>query len=274
MGQNKTAIRQNVLDGDNLPNAILNAVIAGFDVATIVNDTVEVLQQGDTTSFMFEATPDAIEQFADSFVAKVRSVAGELRGFEYIDKPVIRRRDDGTVTVEPDAEVGELQPDAEVADGVDEGIEVESAEEAVLDAPPASDLGGGLDSEADLGAPSGEETVQKVAVEDIEMDAILATQKPIGGDRFTGKVALKFPVSFAGMFPIKPGDALVKLGIDFDGLPDAVAEYVLDFIGRNAGEYFGGMSPETAARTLKFTEFAFSQSNDHAMVATFEVGGE
>jgi len=272
MGQNKTAIRQNVLDGDNLPNAILNAVIAGFDVATIVNDTVEVLQQGDTTSFMFEATPDAIEQFADSFVAKVRSVAGELRDFEYIDKPVIRRRGDGTIAVEPDAEVGELRPDAESPpDGVDEGIEVESAEEAVLDAPPAGDLGGDLDS--DLGAP-GEETVQKVAVEDIEMDAILATQKPIGGDRFTGKVALKFPVSFADMLPIKPGDALVKLGIDFDGLPDAVAEYVLDFVGRNAGEYFGGMSPETAARTLKFTEFAFSQSNDRAMVATFEVGGE
>jgi len=271
MGQNKTAIRQNVLDGDNLPNAILNAVIAGFDVATIVNDTVEVLQQGDTTSFMFEATPDAIEQFAESFVAKVRSVAGELRDFEYIDKPVIRRRGDGTVTVEPDAEVGELQPDAEVPTGVDEGIEVESAEEAVLDAPPTSS---GVDSEADLGVPE-EETVQKVAVEDIEMDAILATQKSIGGDRFTGKVALKFPASFADMPPTtKPGDALVKLGIDFDGLPDAVAEYVLDFIGRNAGEYFGGMSPETAARTLKFTEFAFSQSNDHAMVATFEVGGE
>jgi len=273
MGQNKTAIRQNVLDGDNLPNAILNAVIAGFDVATIVNDTVEVLQQGDTTSFMFEATPDAIEQFADSFVTKVRSVAGELRDFEYIDKPVIRRRGDGTITVEPDAEIGELRPDettAEGVDGVDEGIEVESAEEAVLDAPPASDLGGDLD----IGAPGGEETVQKVAVEDIEMDAILATQKPIGDDRFTGKVALKFPVSFADMTGDKPGDALIKLGIDFDELPAAVAEYVLGFIGRNADEYFGGMSPETVTRTLAFTEFAFSQSNDHAMVATFEVGGE
>jgi len=283
MGQNKKAIRQNVLEGDNLPNAILNAVIAGFDSATIVNDTIEVLQQGETSSFMFEATPDAIEQFADTFVAKVRTVAQELREFEYIDKPVIRRRTNETLSVQPDAEVGqdtgvEATPDEGIADDGDDGIEVESAEAVADD--PLADTEDGTDISPDS---LDEETVRKVAVEDVDIDAILASIKPAGDGKYTGKVALKFPNNVAQLGTVVSGgvekklpvEAINKQGIDVDELGEAVIDYALDFIARNAEERFGGMDSETARRTLKFTDsMAFSKSNDRALVSTFEVGGE
>ena len=283
MGQNKKAIRQNVLEGDNLPNAILNAVIAGFDSATIVNDTIEVLQQGETSSFMFEATPDAIEQFADTFVAKVRTVAQELREFEYIDKPVIRRRTNETLSVQPDAEVGqdtgvEATPDEGIADDGDDGIEVESAEAVADD--PLADTEDGTDISPDS---LDEETVRKVAVEDVDIDAILASIKPAGDGKYTGKVALKFPNNVAQLGTVVSGgvekklpvEAIDKQGIDVDELGEAVIDYALDFIARNAEERFGGMDSETARRTLKFTDsMAFSKSNDRALVSTFEVGGE
>lgn len=271
MGHKKTAIRQNVLDGDNLPNAILNAVIAGYDVATIVNDTIEVLQQGETTSYMFEATPDAIEQFADAFVSKVKGVADELRGFEYIDKPVIRRRDEGAAA-QPDARVGGESAGGEPADAEAlEGIEIESAEEPELSDEPLGDEPLGDELGGDPGAV--EKTVRKVAVTDLEIDAILATQEPIGDGRFTGKVAIKFPGALAGLGASVPG-VLSRQGVDPDELADAVVGYTLDFISRNAAERFDGLDPDTANRTLTFTGMEFSDTNDSAIVSTFEVGGE
>ena len=274
MGQKKTAIRQNVLDGDNLPNAILNAVIAGYDVETIVGDTVETLQKGETTTFMFEATPDAIEQFAESFVAKVKAVAAELREFEYIDKPVIRRRDTQTPAAKPDARVGgesgakggseaegesKGSPAGAGAGAGDEGIEVESAEEArpAEEAPP----------------PVAEETTTRmVPVSELEIAGILATIERVGGKRYRGKVAIKLPNSLVGL-GASVSAALTKQGVDMDELADAVADYVIDFIARNP-DRFGRMDAGTAADTLEFTEMAFSSSNDKAIVSTFEVGGE
>jgi len=274
MGQKKTAIRQNVLDGDNLPNAILNAVIAGYDVETIVGDTVETLQKGETTTFMFEATPDAIEQFAESFVAKVRAVAAELREFEYIDKPVIRRRDAQTPAAKPDARVGgesgaKSGPEAEGEDegapapaADEEGIEVESAEEAR----PAEEV------QPPAAAETTETTVRMVPVSELKIVGILATIERVGGKRYRGKVAIKFPNSLVGLSASVPA-ALAKQGVDTDELAEAVADYVIDFIARNP-DRFGRMDAGTAADTLEFTEMAFSESNDRAIVSTFEVGGE
>lgn len=268
MGQKKTAIRQNVLDGDNLPNAILNAVIAGYDAETIVGDTVEVLQKGETTTFMFEATPDAIEQFAEAFVAKVKAVAAELRKFEYIDKPVIRRKETQAPAAKPDARVegesgagdeNEGVPAGVGADAGDdgEGMEVESAEEARPAEPP----------------PSAEETTTRmVPVSELKIVGILAAIERIEGKRYRGKVAIKFPNSLAGLGASVPA-ALTKQGVDTDELAEAVADYVIDFIARNP-DRFGRMDAGTAADTLEFTEMAFSSSNDKAIVSTFEVGGE
>lgn len=272
MGHDKKSIRQNVLDGDNLPNAILNAIIAGYDAPTIINDTIEVLQSGETTSYMFEATPDAIEQFAEAFVDKVRQVATDLRDFEYIDKPVIRRRSEGTMPA-PESQAGPaLETGAELgeADIASEGIEVESAGEG--------DIGAGLDdgSGADLGEgpdPSADQTIRKVGVSELEIDAILKTQKPLDGGVFQGKVAIKFPTDLSTTGRSSVAGALASQGVDVDELGQAVTDYALDFIGRNAEEYFGGMDAETANRTLRFTGMGFSESNDSAIVSTFEVGG-
>jgi hypothetical protein len=273
MGQKKTAIRQNVLDeGGNLPNAILNAVIAGYDVGTIVGDTVEVLQTGDTTTFMFEATPDALEQYAESFAEKVRAVAAELREFEYIDKPVIRRRDAQTPAAKPDARVGGESgakggPEAEgedegapapAADG-EEGIEVESAEEA-------------RPAEEAQPPAAAETTTRVVPVSEVEIDAILAAGiERIGDGRYSGKVAIKFPVSLAGL-GASVAAALSSVCADTDELAEAAADYVIGFIARNPGK-FGQMDAGTAADTLEFTGMGFSKSNDRAVVSTFEVGG-
>jgi len=267
MGNDKVAIRQNVLDGDNLPNAILNAVIAGFDVATVVNDTVEVLQQGETTTYMFEATPDAIEHFAETFLANVRLVADELRGYEYIDKPVIRRLDgadgaDGTI-VRPEADAGQ---EAETADAED-GIEVESADEPA--AAPVDELD--LD-DVDTGRGGGEQTIRKVGVDDLRIKALLKHQRPAGDGRFEGKVVILFPNDL-GSLGHSVASVISKQGVDDAELAQAVEEYVLEFIGRTADKYFGGMAPDAAEATLEFTGMAFSTSNERALVSTFEVGG-
>lgn len=269
MGHDKKSIRQNVLDGDNLPNAILNAIIAGYDAPTIINDTIEVLQTGETTSYMFEATPDAIEQFAEAFVDKVRQVAAELRDFEYIDKPVIRRRSDGAMSARPEAQAGDaaLGTGAELggADVVSEGIEVESAGEGDMDGLGA-DLAEGPD-------PSLDRTIRKVGVSELEIDAILKTQRPLDGGLFQGKVAIKFPADLGATGRLSVAGVLASQGVDVDELGQAVTDYALDFIGRNAEEYFGGMDADTASRTLRFTGMGFSESNDSAIVSTFEVGG-
>lgn len=258
MGHDKTAIRQNVLDGDNLPNAILNAIIAGYDAPTIINDTIEVLQTGDTTSYMFEATPDAIEQFAKAFMNKVRQVAADLRDFEYIDKPVIRRKSDGAIAP-PDTQteeglgVGVAEPDGE-------GIEVESAGEGDMDLAERPD-------------PMAEQTIRKVGVGDLQIDAILKTQRSLDGGRFQGKIAIKFPEDLSATGRSSVAGALASQGMDVDELGQVVTDYALDFIGRNADEYFGGMDAETASETLQFTGMSFSESNSSAIVSTFEVGG-
>jgi len=273
MGHEKKSIRQNVLDGDNLPNAILNAIIAGYDAPTIINDTIEVLQSGETTSYMFEATPDAIEQFAEAFMSKVHEVAADLRDFEYIDKPVIRRRSGGAAPA-PEAEAGDaLETGAEIgeADIASEGIEVESAGDGDVDVG-LDDMG----SSADLGEgpdPSAEQTIRKVGVNELEIDAILKTQKPLDGGLFQGKVAIKFPTALSTTGRSSVAGTLASQGVDVDELGQAVTDYALDFIGRNTEEYFGGMDAEMASRTLRFTGMGFSESNDSAIVSTFEVGG-
>lgn len=272
MGHDKKSIRQNVLDGDNLPNAILNAIIAGYDAATIINDTIEVLQTGETTSYMFEATPDAIEQFADAFMDKVRQVAADLRDFEYIDKPVIRRRSDGAMSARPEAQAGDaLETGADDADIANEGIEVESAGEG--DADPGDAFGGTDTGLAEGPDPSADQTIRKVGVNDLKIDAILKTQKPLDGGMFQGKVAIKFPTDLGTTGRSSVAGVLASQGVDVDELGQAVADYTLDFIGRNAEEYFGGMDVDTASRTLRFTGMGFSESNDSAIVSTFEVGG-
>ncbi len=266
MGHDKTAIRQNVLDGDNLPNAILNAIIAGYDAATIINDTVEVLQSGETTSYMFEATPDAIEQFAEAFMGKVRQVATDLRDFEYIDKPVIRRRSNGVISP-PDTQTKEglgVEVEPEIVSG-GEGIEVESAGEGDMDLV--------QDSLAEGPDPSVEQTIRKVGVGDLRIDAILKTQKSLDGGRFEGRIAIKFPDDLGVTGRSSVAGTLASQGIDVDALGQAVTEYVLDFIGRNAEEYFGGMDADMASETLQFTGMSFSKSNKGAIVSTFEVGG-
>lgn len=274
MGHDKTAIRQNVLDGDNLPNAILNAIIAGYDAPTIINDTVEVLQSGDTTSYMFEATPDAIEQFAETFVEKVKQVAAELRDFEYIDKPIIRRKSREEPKPAQDG-LGVTEPKI-----VDEGIEVESAGEGDLDEgldinePEGLDeLGAGepgLDEEPALAA---EQTIHKVGVADLEIDAILRTQKPLDSGRFQGRIAIKFPTPLDATGRSSVAGVLALQGVDVDELGQAVAEYTIDFIARNSDKYFDGMDVDTASGTLEFTGMSFSESNSNAIVSTFEVGG-
>lgn len=279
MGQKKTAIRQNVLDeGGNLPNAILNAVIAGYDVDTIVGDTIEVLQTGDTTTFMFEATPDAIEQYAESFAERVRAVAAELREFEYIDKPVIRRKGPQT-PAKPDARVedelgaaekpkgeDEGKDEGATAPADDEGIEVESAEDVPAAAPAAET------QPPPVAGETTETTVRMVPVSELKIVGILATIERVAGKRYRGKVAIKFPNSLVGLSAGVPA-ALAKQGVDTDELAEAVADYVIDFIARNP-DRFGRMDAGTAADTLEFTEMAFSESNDRAIVSTFEVGGE
>jgi len=272
MGHEKKSIRQNVLDGDNLPNAILNAIIAGYDAATIINDTIEVLQSGETTSYMFEATPDAIEQFSETFMSKVHEVATDLRDFEYIDKPVIRRRSGG-VAPAPEAETGDaLETGAEIGEGdvASDGIDVESAGAG------DPDMGLSEGSPTNLGEgpdPSVEQTIRKVGVNELEIDAILKTQKPLDGGMFQGKVAIKFPTALSTTGRSSVAGALTSQGVDVDELGQAVTDYALDFIGRNAEEYFGGMDAEMASRTLRFTGMGFSESNDSAIVSTFEVGG-
>ncbi len=274
MGHDKKSIRQNVLDGDNLPNAILNAIIAGYDAPTIINDTIEVLQSGETTSYMFEATPDAIEQFAEAFMDKVGQVAADLRGFEYIDKPVIRRRSrGGTMPAQPGVQEDALAPTQETgeAETTTDGIEVESAggEDGELaegfDAA-APDLAEGPDSLV-------EQTIQKVGVNELEIDAILNTQRPVDEDGgYQGKIAIKFPVVLSASGRSSVAGALASQGVDVDELGRAVTDYALDFIRRNAEKYFGGIDPETASESLEFTGMGFSESNGNALVSTFQVG--
>lgn len=265
MGHDKTAIRQNVLDGDNLPNAILNAIIAGYDAPTIISDTIEVLQTGETTSYMFEATPDAIEQFAEAFVDKVKLVAAELRDFEYIDKPVIRRKSGETVTSAPsDTQTEGRGLSVEAEPDLGEGIDVESAGEGDVD----MDLVEGPEPDPV------EQTIRKVGVQELKIDAILKAQKPLDGGGFEGKIAIKFPVDLKTTGRQHPAGVLSSQGISVDELGDAVTNYTLDFIGRNAEKYFGGMDAEIASRTLEFTDFKFSESNDSALVSTFMVGTE
>jgi len=280
MGHEKKSIRQNVLDGDNLPNAILNAIIAGYDAPTIINDTIEVLQSGETTSYMFEATPDAIEQFAEAFMTKVHEVAADLRDFEYIDKPVIRRRG-GTVSA-PEAEAGNVL-ETEVETGVETGVEISEADIAnegiEVESAGDGDIDMGLDeigSSPELGEgpdPSVEQTIRKVGVNELEIDAILKTQKSIDGGMFQGKVAIKFPAVLSTTGRSSVAGVLASQGVDVDELSQVVTDYALDFIGRNSEEYFGGMDTDMANRTLRFTGMGFSESNDSAIVSTFEVGG-
>lgn len=273
MGHDKIAIRQNVLDGDNLPNAILNAVIAGYDAPTIVQDTIETLQKGDVTSYMFQATPSAIDQFVDAFVEKARQVTDELRKYEFIDAPIIRRMgaeamNDGSAVVQPTEEV----------DSENEGIDVESAEEEPTDDMAMEDesLETGDDelSSLDEGGPEGlgeEDVVRKIGVTDLDIKAILDQQKPTGDGSYEGKVAIIFPESLNDLGTSGVNRTLAKLGIDSWELAAAVSEYVMDFIGRTSRKYFGGMDAGSAE--VEFTDMAWSGSNDRAIVSTYVVSG-
>ncbi len=121
--------------------------------------------------------------------------------------------------------------------------------------------------------PSAEQTIRKVGVSELEIDAILKTQRPLDGGVFQGKVAIKFPADLSTVGRSSVAGTLASQGLDVDELGQAVTDYALDFIGRNAEEYFGGMDTETASKTLRFTGMGFSESNDSAIVSTFEVGG-
>lgn len=165
---------------------------------------------------------------------------------------------------------------------VDEGIEVESAGEGDLDdgldvdEPKGLDEGLGLDEDEGLDeepAPAAEQTIRKVGVGELKIDAILKTQKPLDGGRFQGRIAIKFPTPLDVMGRSSVAGMLALQGVDVDELGKAVTDYTIDFIGRNSGEYFGGMDADTASDTLEFTGMSFSESNKSAIVSTFEVGG-
>lgn len=257
----KVANRENVLEGDILPNAILNAAIAGFDVDTIVQDVLETLETGEISAGMWEVTPGAIEDFVDSYQTKIQEIAARLRRYEYSDKPNVKLRGEGMV----DGEAMEaLQPSVSITEelGTDEGIDVESADEMGDD---------GLDlDDVDLG--SEESTVRKLGVDELKFKALLKHQEAKGDGTYEGKVAIWFPdeIHTTGSHV---ASVFREHGLEADDVDGPLGEYVLDFISRNAGKYFGGISPDAARDTLKFTAVDWSSQNDKVLVATYTLGG-
>lgn len=258
----KTANRENVLEGDVLPNAILNAAIAGYDVDTIVQDVLETLETGEVSAGMWEITPSAIEDFVDSYQRKIQEIAGRLRKYEYSDKPNVKLRGEGMV----DGEAMEtLQPSVEITEelGADEGIDVESAE-----------MDDGLDlDDVDLG--SGTETdsaIRKLGVDELQFKALLKHQEAKGDGTFEGKVAIWFPeeIHTSGSHV---STVFNEHGLDTDDVAGPLRKYVLDFVHRNADKYFGGIDPDTADETFEFKVVDWSSQNDKVLVATYTLDG-
>lgn len=258
----KAANRENVLEGDVLPNAILNAAIAGFDVDTIVQDVLETLETGEISAGMWEITPGAIEDFVDSYQRKIQEIAARLRKYEYSDKPNVKLRGEGMVDGEA---IDSLQPSVEITEDIGaEGIDVESADE----------MGDGLDlddvdlgSEAETGA-----TIRKLGVDELEFKALLKHQETKGDGTYEGKVAIWFPdeIHTSGSHV---ASVFSEHGLDADDVDGPLGEYVLDFIVRNADKYFGGIDQDAARDTLKFTAVDWSAQNDKVLVATYTLGG-
>ena len=258
----KTANRENVLEGDILPNAILNAALAGYDVDTIVQDVLETLETGEISAGMWEITPSAIEDFVDSYQSKIQEIAARLRKYEYSDKPNVKLRGEGIV----DGEVMEtLQPSVEITEelGADEGIDVESADE-MDDGLDLDDVDLGPDTETDS-------AVRKLGVDELQFKALLKHQEAKGDGTHEGKVAIWFPeeIHTAGSHV---ASVFSEHGLEADDVDGPLGEYVLDFIRRNADQYFGGIDPDTARDTLKFTAVDWSSRNDKVLVATYTLG--
>lgn len=258
----KAANRENVLEGDVLPNAILNAAIAGYDVDTIVQDVLETLETGEVSAGMWEITPGAIEDFVDSYQRKIQEIAARLRKYEYSDKPNVKLRGEGMV----DGEALEtLQPSEIVTEeiSVGDGIDVESADE----------MGDGLDlDDVDPGPEAESGAIRKLGVDELQFKALLKHQETKGDGTYEGKVAIWFPdeIHTAGSHV---ASVFSEHGLDADDVDGPLGEYVLDFVLRNADQYFGGINPDTARDTLKFTAVDWSSQNDKVLVATYTLGG-
>ena len=260
----KAANRENVLEGDVLPNAILNAAIAGYDVDTIVQDVLETLETGEVSAGMWEVTPGALEDFVDSYQRKIQQIAARLRKYEYSDKPNVKLRGEGMV----DGEAMEtLQPSVEITEelGADEGIDVESADEMDDDGLDLDDVD--LGSEAETGA-----TIRKLGVDELEFKALLRHQEAKGDGTYEGKVAIWFPDAIHATGS-HVASVFNEHGLDADDVDGPLGEYVLDFVRRNADQYFGGIDQDTARGTLRFTAVDWSSQNDKVLVATYTLGG-
>lgn len=158
-----------------------------------------------------------------------------------------------------------LQPSVLVTEdlGADEGIDVESADE-MDDGLNLDDVDLGPDTETDS-------AVRKVGVDELQFKALLKHQEAKGDGTYEGKVAIWFPeeIHTSGSHV---ASVFNEHGLEADEVDGPLGEYVLDFVSRNADEYFGGIDSDTARDTLKFTAVDWSSRNDKVLVATYTLG--